>query len=237
MISNIFNAVFYQPLYNALIGLMSLLPFLDAGVAVILFTFLVRLALFPLSRSMMRTQNALKVLDPEIKALKEKHKGNSQQQAEHLLTLYKQNNINPFSGIILALAQLPIILALYFVFQRGFSTIDTVSLYSFIAPPASINLLFLGLVDVAGKNILLAILVGASGFLQSYFMPTAPGSADNAFTKSLQLQMRYMFPVLTGFISYQLSAAISLYWITSNMFSVVQELFLRKRMTVEKKIS
>jgi YidC/Oxa1 family membrane protein insertase len=228
MISNIFHATFFQPLYNALIGLMDIAPFLDAGLAVIVFTCLVRLALFPLSASMMKTQSALKLLDPQIKDLKEKYKNNSQEQAERLLALYKENKINPFSGVFLAFAQLPIILALYFVFERGFSTIDTAILYSFIAPPASINTIFLGLVDVSGKSILFALLVSVSGFLQAQFMPTTPSSADNAFTKSLQLQMKYMFPVLTGFISYQLSVAISLYWITSNMFSVVQELFLRK---------
>ena len=228
MISNIFHIAFYKPLYNALIGLMNLIPFLDVGFAIILFTILVRLALFPLSRRMVETQQALKTIDPEIKALKEKYKNDSQQQAEQLLALYKKYKINPFSGILLTFIQLPIILALYFVFRNGLPLIDTGSLYSFITPPQSINILFLGFVDVMAKNIFLAILVGVTGFLQSYFMPTAASQADNMFTKSLQLQMRYMFPVLTGFISYQLSAAISLYWITSNMFSVGQELFLRK---------
>ena len=161
MISGLFNAILYKPLYNAFIGFIGAFPWIDAGIVVILFTLLVKLVLFPLSQKSVRSQIEIKKIQPEIDALKIKYKDNKQEQAVKTMELYKEKKINPFSGVLLALIQLPILIALYLVFRSGgLDTIHTDILYSFVHPPLEINKMFLGLIDISQKSLLLAILVG-----------------------------------------------------------------------------
>src|SRR5690606_5202936 len=106
----------YQPLYNGLIFLIDVIPYRDAGLAVVLLTIAVKLILFPLSKKAVRTQLILKQVQPELDSLKEKHKDDKQAQAQAMMGLYKEKGINPFSSFFLILIQLPIILTLYRIF-------------------------------------------------------------------------------------------------------------------------
>ena len=116
MISAFFHTVFYNPIYNALVALVALVPGSDVGIAIIILTIGIRLLLLPFSLSAARTQRAMKVIEPKIKALKEKHKGNKDQEAIETLALYREANVNPFASILTAFVQIPILLALYWVF-------------------------------------------------------------------------------------------------------------------------
>ena len=243
MISSFFRAVFYQPLYNGLVFLTDVLPFIDAGIAVILFTILVKLVLFPLSKSAVSTQFKMRQLAPELEEIKDKYKEDRQEQARKTMELYKKNKINPFSSIILIFIQLPIIFSLYFVFRAGLTNINTNLLYSFVPTPENINVMFLGIFDVAGKSWILAIAAAVTNFFQIRFsMPKyvpkklkdgeKPSFKDD-LAKSMNLQMRYIFPFVVLFIAHSISSAIAIYWTTSNLFTIGQELVIRK--TVKKK--
>ena len=243
MISSFFRAVFYQPLYNGLVFLTDVLPFIDAGIAVILFTILVKLVLFPLSKSAVSTQFKMRQLAPELEEIKDKYKEDRQGQARKTMELYKKNKINPFSSIILIFIQLPIIFSLYFVFRAGLTNINTDLLYSFVPTPENINVMFLGIFDVAGKSWILAIAAAVTNFFQIRFsMPKyvpkklkegeKPSFKDD-LAKSMNLQMRYIFPFVVLFIAHSISSAIAIYWTTSNLFTIGQELVIRK--TVKKK--
>ena len=116
--SYLFNLFFYEPLYNGLIFLIGVLPRADIGIVVVLFTCIVKLILFPLSKKSVLTQIRMKEIQPELDAIKEKHKENKQEQALKVMALYKERKINPFSGILLIFIQIPIIFALYFVFFK-----------------------------------------------------------------------------------------------------------------------
>ena len=116
MISTFFHAVFYNPIYNALVALVALVPGGDVGVAVILLTIFIRLVLLPFSLSAARTQRAMKLLEPKIKELKEKHKGNKDKEALETLALYREAKVNPFASILTVFIQIPVLLALYWVF-------------------------------------------------------------------------------------------------------------------------
>lgn len=243
--SFLFHTFVYNPLYNGLIYLMDVLPWIDAGIAIVIFTILVKLILFPLSRKAVRTQIKMKKIEPELSALKEKHKDDKQLYAKKTMELYKTNKINPFAGIVLILIQLPIILALYRVFLAGFANINTDILYSFVKVPEIINTHFLGLVDISGKSLVLAIVAGVTSYLQiRYSMPSGPKtppkenmSKEEKFrhdlTRSMSTQMRYMLPVLAFIVSWTISGAIAVYWITSNVFTIVQELVIRRSMAKE----
>lgn len=239
MISSVFNAVIYQPMYNGLVFLMdglSLFGIVDAGIAVILFTIIVKLILFPLSKKAVRTQLQMRSIEPQMKEIKEKYKGESQKQAEETMKLYKENNINPFSSFILIFIQLPIIIALYWVFLKsGLPVINEGLLYSFTAFPEDITMNFLGLIDISQKSWILAGLAAITSFFQIRFsLPKTPEKKENPsfsddLARSMNLQMKYVFPLVIFFIAYTISGAVALYWTTSNMFTIGQELVIRKQ--------
>lgn len=238
MISSIFNTVIYEPLYNGIVLLMDVLPWADLGIIVILFTLFIRLALFPLSKKAVRTQLAMKQIQPELDAIKKEYADDRQKQAEEMMRLYQTYNINPFSGILLLLIQLPIIFGLYFIFLRsGFPAINTDILYSFVSVPSEISIAFLGLIVMTEKSVGLAVLTSVTQFIQSRIAlpeqkekkPLDERTFGDDLARSMQLQMRYVLPVIIGFIAYSLSAMIALYWVTSNVFSIGQEIFLKRK--------
>src|SRR3989338_181637 len=161
MISTFFHVVFYDPIYNVLVVLVALVPGGDVGIAVILLTIIIRLILLPSSLSAARTQRAMKLLEPKIKELKEKHKSDKEKEALETLALYREAKVNPFASILTVFIQIPVLLALYWVFYyEPFSTASAINLtrlYSFIPFPQHISLQFLGLISVAGKSIVLAV--------------------------------------------------------------------------------
>ncbi len=244
MISSLFNTTLYQPLYNGLIFLIDVLPFVDAGVAVVIFTCIVKFILFPLSKKAVITQFRMKQVAPELEKIKEQNKGNSQEQAMQTMALYKKNGISPFVSIILVFIQLPIIFALYFVFLKsGWPQVNTDLLYSFIKIPASVDVNFLGLIDISGKSWILAIAAAVTNFFQMrYSMPPmeakkkdhVPSFKDD-LARSMQVQMKYVFPVVILFIAYNISGAIAIYWTTSNLFALGQELVIRRHIKKNEK--
>ena len=242
MISGLFHTLFYDPIYNGLIFLIDIVPLADVGVAIILITVLVKLILFPISQKAVRTQFLMRGLQPQLERIKEKYAKDKQEQARKTMDLYKEKGINPFSGILLIFIQIPIILALYWVFFRGgLPEIDISILYSFVNEPSRINMDFLGLIPMDGRSVVLAFLAGLSQYFQiKLSLPDLKKRDDNAslkddFARSFQLQMRYMLPLFIFGFSYFVSAAVALYWFTSNIFAIGQEIFLRGRLAKEKK--
>lgn len=236
MLSSIWNNILYKPLINALAVLVSIVPGGDVGLAVIILTILVKLALFPFSQKSIESQAAMNSLAPHIKKIKESGVS-KEEQARLTFELYKEHKTNPFSGCLLVLIQIPIIFALYYVFFKGIN-FENGLLYSFVHVPEHINMIFLGLVDLSKKSLILAVLAGISQYLQAHFMPKPPASATgsntfaDSFGKSMNMQMKYVFPFLVAFIAYSISGAVALYWITSNIFAVGQQIYAGKKKVV-----
>lgn len=234
MLSNLWNAILYKPLVNILALIIAIIPGGDLGIAVIVLTILVKLALFPLSQRSIESQAKMNLLAPELDKIK-KSGASKEEQAKLTFELYKQNKTNPFSGCLLILIQLPIIFALYYVFLKELN-FDNGLLYSFVKAPENINMHFLGLIDIASKNnIILAILAGISQFFQAQLMPkpaisnNTSGSFQDSFAKSMQVQMKYIFPVMVAFIAFSVSGAVALYWVTSNIFAIGQQIYINKK--------
>lgn len=232
MITNIWNTVLYHPLINALALLVAFIPGGDVGVAVIILTIIVKIILYPLSQRAIENQAQMNLLAPELNKIKNSGKS-KEDQAKATFELYRAHKTNPFSGCLLILIQIPIIFALYYVFYKGIN-FDPALLYSFVKAPAETNMIFLGLIDISKKSLVLAILAGVSQYLQAYFMPKPPKTENkgdsfaDTFSRSMNVQMQYVFPFLVAFIAYSISGAIALYWITSNMFAVGQQLYAKK---------
>ena len=235
-----FNTFFYEPLYNGLVFLISVMPGADVGLAVIVLTLLVKIIILPLSHKSVASQAKMRSIEPEMKRVKERHK-DKQEQARQVMDLYKKHGVNPFSGCFLMLVQLPIIFALYWVFFKGLANnIDQTILYSFVVAPEQINVHFLGFIDMSQKNIILAALAGISQYFQMKLsMPPIPKddgekkkgdmSFKDEFAKNMNLQMRYMLPGIVFFVAYSISSAVALYWLVSNLFSIGHELVVKRK--------
>jgi len=235
MIHALFDTVFYLPLYNALVWLSAVLPGHNLALAIIVLTIIVRLILFPLQHSMSHTQRKLRELDGTIRGIKEKHAKDSAEQAKQIMALYKEHGINPFAGFFVLIIQLPILLALYWVALAG-SDFDTSLLYSFVTKPEILNTSLFGLLDVTKVSYFLAVLVGVSQFVQVSLTlpPLSPEQTDKAslkdsFARSMRVQMKYVLPIFVILISTQLPSAVSIYWVTSNIFSIGHELYVGKK--------
>jgi len=185
---NIFDILIVQPIFNLLIGLYSLIPGGDFGISLILFTVLVRFALYPLVKKQLHQTQAMKKLQPQLAKIKKETKGNKQLESMRMLELYKEHGVNPFRSIGILLIQLPIFIALYIVIQVFTSHRDEIAKWTYdfmegLAPikqliedPNSFNHMFLGFVDLTksafadgGVNIAL-ILIALIAAATQYFM-------------------------------------------------------------------
>lgn len=239
----LWNFFIYKPMYNALVLLVDLLPGGNIAIAVIILTILVKIIILPLNKKSIKSQLALKEIEPEINKIK-KDFPDKQIQAQKTMALYKEKKINPFSGCLVILLQFPIIIALYLVFTKGINggVFDTNLIYSFIKAPTEIGLNFLGINIISEKNIIIAILVTITQYLSIQQInknkqdqkntSQEQGSIDFAqeFSKNLNKNMTYTLPLVIGFVSYKVSVAVALYFLTSNIVSIIQQaVILRKK--------
>ncbi|HBM46151.1 MAG: Preprotein translocase subunit YidC [Parcubacteria group bacterium GW2011_GWF2_38_76] len=234
MFSFIFD-IFYYPLYNAIVLLSALSPSNDFGLAVVVLTVLIKILILPLSHISIKAQRKLKEIDPEIRRIKELYKGKQEEQAVKIMNLYKEHGVNPFASIFLLFIQLPMFIALYYIFSNNIDLTSPV-IFSFNLIPSTINTMFLGLIDLSESNIYLAILVGLTQFIQTKLsVPELPKIKDknpsfaDDFAKSMNWQIKYFLPIFIIFIAAKLNAAVSVFWITSNAFSIAHEVMVKRK--------
>jgi YidC/Oxa1 family membrane protein insertase len=239
----LWNTVLIEPIYNGLIFFVSLFPGHSLGLAVIIMTIIIRFLLLPISTRSIRTQAAQKKLQPEIKALQEKYKDNKEELAKKTMELYKERKVNPFSGCLLLILQLPIILALYRVIMLGVD-LHPELLYSGLQYPEMINTLFFGIFELTEISIPLAILAGAAQFIQMHFSPamqTIKATEDKEkstepqqkIAEAMQKNMRYIMPLMIVVFGTMFPGAVALYWTASALFMTAQEFVIQRTMKLK----
>lgn len=224
-----FNTLLTQPLFNALVFLYQNVTFQDLGLAIVLLTIIIRIILFPLFYKSFRNQTLLQKLQPLIQKIQHDHKDNREEQAKAMLGLYRLHKVNPFSGFLLILVQLPILIALYWVFLAGLTPETFQNLYSFIPAPETLNNLSIGLIDLSKRSILIVGLAALFQYLHGRMtlLRTKPGEEVPQAAKMAK-QMVYIGPVLTVVILYTMPAAVGLYWLTTSVFSLIQQIYINK---------
>lgn len=227
-----FQVFLYIPLFNLLVLLYNYIPGKDFGLAIILLTLIIRIAIYPLSMKALNSQKTLQGLQPKVQEIQKKYKDNKEQAMKETLELYKKEKINPLSGLFLAIVQLPILIALYTVFWKGLNPEEFKILYEFIPKPEHINPVFLGMADLSKPNLVLAFLAGILQFFQTKML-TPKAGAKNAkepeFSRMMQKQMLYFFPAMTVVILLSLPSALGLYWTISGIFSIIQQYLTLKK--------
>ncbi len=231
--SYLYNTIIFQPFYNGFIFLMNLFPFFDAGVIVIIFTIIIKIIILPLSIKASKAQIEMKSTEKDLANIKEKYKDDKTEQSKQIMEYYKTRGINPFASIFILIIQLPILIGLYQVFiKSGLPKINTALLYTFISTPVAINMMFLGLINISEKSVILAIIAGVTTYFQISHAagPQSQSSGTQGdIAKAMAVQMKYFFPVLMTFIAYTISSAIAIYFITSNLFAIAQEIYIKKK--------
>jgi len=153
----IYDLFLKQPIFNALILLVQIVPGKDFGIAVILLTFVIRFASYPLGAQGVRAQKKFAELQPKIKEVQEKFKDNRQEQSKAMMELYKTAKVNPFAMILPMLVQLPVFIVLYQIFSKGLQPEQFSYLYSFVAVPENVSTSFLGILDLNEQSLPIAL--------------------------------------------------------------------------------
>lgn len=211
----------------------------DLGVSIIALTFILRSILIPVTHPSLKSQQKIKELKPELDQLKKKHKDKKVLQQKQM-ELYKKYNVNPLAGCLPQLAQLGVLIFLY------------QSLISFLGDTSSLGVeidtrFFWMDLSLPDPKFVLPILAAGSQFILSLML--APGAEvrdivpnDSKLKKvkeankkeentadmaqSMQKQMMFIMPVMTGFIALKFPSGLALYWIASTVFSVIQQYFV-----------
>ena len=207
-------------LLNILYNFSAAIGLANYGVAIILLTILIKTLIFPLTYKQMASMRKTVDLQPKIKAIQEKYKNNKEKANAAVMELYKEHQVNPLGGCLPILIQLPIFWALYSALRH----------FPYDPSNASAHI-FLGfdLTQISGftlsYHLILPLFAAATTFLQTKL--TSP----NASTDPTQKTMLYIMPVFFAYISATVPAGLALYWVTMNVVSILQQLYINNRLS------
>ena len=234
--AELYNVFFYQPIFNLLIFLYNIIPGHDLGVAIIVLTIIVKLALYPLSSQAIKGQKELQELQPKLKKLKQEYKDDKEGLAKATMEFYKKEKVNPFSSCLPLLIQFPFLIAVYQVFRTGIINGGRLDLlYHFVSNPGVINTISFGILDLSKGSIILALLVGIAQFFQVKMLPTKvpdkniQGAKDENMMASMNKQMVYIMPIFMAIISMGLSSGLVLYWFVNTLLTIMQQFIIFRK--------
>ena len=222
------------------------------GVAIILLTILIRLILYPLMQKQMVSMREMQKIQPLMKAVQDKYKNDKERLNKELMALYKEHKVNPMSGCLPLLIQMPILILL-FQTLRVFEYLDPITnnvaggflwiakYYNVIEDGETIAKAGLALserlITLPGNGIfglqyvgILPFLVAGSMYVQQKM--TSPGAAagkDGGSSAQTQKMMTIMMPLMIGFMSFTLPSGLTLYWFTSTLLGIGQQYLINKK--------
>ena len=228
----IYSALIYKPILNTLVFIYNNISFGDLGLAIIILTILFRLVLYPLFQKQVRYQAVMQRIQPKLKKIQQDHKGNMEKQSAATMALYKEHRINPLSGFLIILVQLPVFIALYHAIGRVFKPEILADLYSFITKPAAINLLFMGFLDLTQPSYFLVGATALAQYIQGKLALGATQASGNSNDPAQKIgqSMVWMAPLITVLVFAKLPAAVVLYWFISTIFSIGQQILVNKQL-------
>lgn len=208
-LSNIFVEV-----YNAIhIGVSSVItdPNWSYALAIILFTILAKVILMPLSWKQMKSTTKMTMIQGDVQKLQDKFKNDPQRQQQEMMKLYKEHGVNPLGGCLPLLIQWPILIALFYVFNK--------------VNYNGAGFLWISSLTAKDPYFILPIISGLTTYISSKTMQMgSPNNTQSKTTSTMNIAMAVVF----GFMSLNFPAALVLYWITSNIVQMVQTYFIQK---------
>jgi len=210
-------------LLNVLYNFSATLGFANYGVAIILLTIAIKTLIYPLTYKQMASMRKTVELQPKIKALQAKHKNNKEKANAAVMELYKEHKVNPMGGCLPIVVQLPIFWALYSTLRNFPYGDSAVAAHWFLGFDLTVTYGF-----ALTFHLLLPIFAAATTFLQTRL--TNPNASDPT-----QKTMLYMMPVFFAYISATVPAGLALYWVTMNVVSIFQQLYINRKLARLKK--
>lgn len=228
---NLWDLIILRPITNLLIILSDFL-FDSFGLAVIALTIIINLILLPLTLKQMKTTKATSELQPKLTALQKKYANDQQALAQEQMKLYKEAGISPSGCLLPMLVQMPVWVALYQAIMRVMAVYPETYLNlssliykaDIIINALPIKTTFLGM-NLASANLLLAILVGLTMYLQQAMSTNPNASAGNPQAQQTTQMMQIMMPLMFIFLSMTLPAGLSIYWIINAIIRMVMQYF------------
>ena len=220
----LWNSFFVRPLAFAIIKIGSLVG--STAISIILITLLIRFALFPMTKKTILQSENMKKAQPELKRIEKKYEGKTDNESvtkkgQEMMSVYKKYAIKPLSGCLFAFIQLPILLAFWEAINRV---------------PAIFEEKFIGLnmgttpssAMAAGDwyYIFICIILIAVTYFSYKLNPSIAG---NEQMEKQQKMMTTIMTIFIGFMSFTLPTAIAFYWITSSVFTILQNFLLKRR--------
>jgi YidC/Oxa1 family membrane protein insertase len=193
-------------------------PNISYGLAIILFTIVIRLLLLPLNIRQMKSQVKMQEVQPELKKLQEKYKNDPQKSQQEMMKLYKEKGVNPMGGCLPLLVQLPILWALFYVF-RNIQPVDPVTQQNI-----TVSFLWLPNLFAADPYKILPILAGVTQYISALLMPMPTDSAQAKQTSTMNIAMS----VMMVFMSWSFTSGLVVYWVTQNIIQMGQNLLIKK---------
>ncbi|MFC1995966.1 YidC/Oxa1 family membrane protein insertase [Chloroflexota bacterium] len=232
-IAEIWNLIIMEPIINSLIVLYSVLIH-SFGLAIIGLTIVIRGVMYPLTVKQLHATKAMQTLQPKLSELQKKYAKDKQKLAQEQMKMYKESGVSPAGCLLPMLIQLPIWIALYWSIIKVLAVVpeDFLGLSKYLYSwPVVYSMLplgdqFLGLNLAEGGNfgnLVMAILVGGTMWVQQK-MVMAP-SADPRQRSQSQM-MLWMMPLLFAFLTYSFPGGLALYWVTSNVITIVMQYFI-----------
>ncbi len=184
------------------------------GLAIILLTIIIKILFWPLTHKSFESMKGMQKIQPELTALKEKYKDNKEEFARQQLSLYKKYNVNPLSGCLPILIQIPVFIALY-----------NALMYSIELRHA--NFVSFWINDLAAKDptYIAPIIMGLSQFLQQKMTPST--SMD-----PMQAKMMLFMPLVFTFMFLSFPSGLVIYWLVNNVISIVQQYYINNKISV-----
>ncbi|TCS80820.1 membrane protein insertase YidC [Tepidibacillus fermentans] len=203
--NGIWDRYFVYPLSETL-NFFAKILFNNYGLSIIVVTIIIRFLVLPLMITQIKSQKAMQALQPEITKIREKYKDNPQKIQEETMKLFQKHNVNPLSGCLPILIQMPILIAFYHAIMRN----PDISAHSFLW-------LQLGQKD---PYYILPILAAVFTYIQTVMMNTSVATTPQAVQQ--QKIMSIMMPLMILFIGITLPSALALYWVVGNIFTIAQ---------------
>ena len=220
----LWNSIFVKPLAWLLIKIGSI--FKNYGLAVIIATLVIRLILYPITKKAAKQSELMKLAQDDLSKIEKKYKDKKDQQSmtmksQEMMMIYKKYGINPMSGCLFGIIQIPLFLAFYEALYRlPVLFEDKFLVFNMASTPIS---------AIGSGNyyyLLLPIIVGIVTYFSFKLNSGASMGEDQA--KQMKLMMNFMM-IMIVFTSFSMSVAIILYWITNSSFTIAQNLLVKKR--------
>ncbi|MBD0382258.1 membrane protein insertase YidC [Paenibacillus sp. WST5] len=174
------------------------------GLSILVVTIIIRLIILPLTLKQYKSSKRMQDLQPEMKKLKEKYKDDAKKQQEETMKLFQQNGVNPLAGCFPIIVQMPILIALYQAIMRNDHIREHTFLWMNLGQPDHLYIL--------------PLIAALTTFIQQKFM-----SAQ--MTQQMK-SLLFIFPVMIFVMSMNFAAALPLYWIYGNIFTIIQSYFI-----------